>query len=148
LGWTILLIERTSNHIDRTGFSFVAFRHIGPYSKLLRTAPLLGTIDGRSAIGRLIRDLEEQLFDHIGGRKRATITQKLLIDRLIRIRLRLDAFDKKLDADEWTDLDGRTYGGLQNAYRLCIRELGAPAKAPTVTLADHITGLSKKGRAA
>jgi hypothetical protein len=101
----------------------------GPYSRVLRESPLYRTIDGRSATGRLIRDLEEQLYQHVGGRERSSVTQRLLIDRLIRIKLRIDAFDRRLDAGEWTDLDGRTYGGLQNAYRLCIRELGIkPAK--------------------
>jgi hypothetical protein len=126
----------------------VAFKHIGPYSRLLRTAPLAGLIDGRSATGRFIRDLEQQLFEHVGGRERATITQKLLVDRIIRLRLRLDAFEDKLAGGQWTDLDSRTFGGLQNAYRLTLRELGPLAKAQVPLTAVDYAAHRTKGKAA
>jgi hypothetical protein len=66
------------------------------------------SIDGRSQIGRLARDMERQLADHVGGTP--SITQRLLIDRAIKIRLQLDALDAKLAAGDWTGHDSRTYG--------------------------------------
>lgn len=106
-------------------------RQLGPYSRVLRRGAIRDNIDGRSTIGRLIRDLESQLVAHVGGNP--NIVQRLLIDRLIRIRLRLDELDTKLASGTWTDLDSRTYGGLLNAFRLTAREIGVEAvvKEPT-----------------
>jgi len=122
----------------------------GAYSRVLRSRPMIDTIDGRSTIGRLIRDLEAQLYEHIGGREAATITQKLLVARLIRVYLQISALDEKLSSGDWTDKDARTYGGLQNALRLTCRELGMtqPPRDKAPSLAGHLDKLSSKGRAA
>ncbi len=61
------------------------------------------------------------MIEHIGGAP--SITQRLLIDRAIKTRLQLDALDEKLAAGNWTPHDQRTFGGLQNAFRLALREL-------------------------
>jgi hypothetical protein len=110
-------------------------RPIGPYSVRLQRGALGAIADGRSATGRFIRRLEAELTAHCGGS--TTITQRLLIDRVIRIRLQLDALDEKLSAGTWTPHDQRTYGGLLNAFRLHMRELGiksAPErKAPSLS---------------
>ena len=65
-------------------------RKVGPYSRTLRRG-VIGTytIDGRSTTGRYVRDLEAQLIAHCGGSP--TITQKLLIERLVRTTLQLNA---------------------------------------------------------
>ena len=94
-------------------------------------------IDGRSAEGRFCRHLEAELTAHVGGNP--TIVQKLLIDRMIKIRLQLDLLDDRLKRGEWNPHDSRTYGGLIHALRLTGRELGlksAAAKPPS--LADHL----------
>jgi hypothetical protein len=112
-------------------------RRLGPYSRKLRRGAVGDCVDGRSAEGRFIRDLERQLIDHVGGAP--SVTQRLLIDRVIKIRLQLDALDEKVGTPTWTPHDSRTYGGLLNAYRLTTRELGLkPAAAPPSgpTLAD------------
>jgi hypothetical protein len=107
----------------------------GPYSRKLRRGSIRDSIDGRSNVGRFIRDLESQLVAHVGGHP--TITQHLMIDRLIRCTLQLDQLDDKLLGKNWTDLDVRTYGGLINRQRLLARELGLqPHQAPPPTLAD------------
>jgi hypothetical protein len=113
----------------------------GPYSRVLRRGAIGVAISGRSQLGRLVRDMERQLSDHVGGNP--SITQRLLIDRAIKIRLQLDALDKKLAEGAWTAHDSRTYGGLLNAFRLALRELGLqPAAAkptdPMDALSHHL----------
>lgn len=105
-------------------------RRLGPYSRRLHRGAIGDLYDGRSAEGRFVRDLEAQLVAHVGGRP--TVTQRLLIDRLIKVRLQLDALDAKMAAGNWTSHDSRTHGGLQNAFRLCARELGVKAVTPPV----------------
>jgi hypothetical protein len=114
-------------------------RKLGPYSRALRRGIGAATaIDGRSAEGRYLRDLEQQLIAHCGGSP--TITQRLLIERLIRTTVQLQALDTKLAAgDSWTDHDSRTHGGLINRQRLLLRELGlkgAAERAPS--LAEYL----------
>ena len=110
---------------------------IGPYSRKLRRGAIGASVDGRSAEGRFIRDLERQLVEHVGGEP--SITQRLLIDRIIKIRLQLDGLDEKLASGNWTPHDSRTYGGLLNAYRLTARELGLkPAAAKPPSLAEFL----------
>jgi hypothetical protein len=100
---------------------------VGPYSRRLHRGAIGELFDGRSAEGRFVRALEAELVQHVGGDP--TITQRLLIDRLIKIQLQLAAFDAKLASGKWTGHDQRTYGGLLNAFRLTARELGLKATA-------------------
>jgi hypothetical protein len=84
-------------------------------------------------------DLELQLVRHAGGPDATLtsipITMRLLIERLVRSTLQLNALDDKLAAGTgWTDHDCRTHGGLINRQRLLLRELGmkpAAGRAPT-----------------
>jgi hypothetical protein len=87
--------------------------------------------------------LEAELTAHIGGNP--SIVQKLLIERLIRIRLQLDLLDEKVGTDGWTAHDGRTYGDLLNAYRLCCREVGIEPKPAQLqrTVQDIMTDLDR-----
>ncbi len=102
---------------------------IGPYSRRLRRGAIGDLVDGRSTIGRYVRDLEAQLVRHCGGAP--SVTQRLLIDRLIRTTAQLDALDQKLmNGANWTDHDSRTHGGLINRQRLLLRELGLQPAAP------------------
>src|SRR5438094_9855075 len=105
----------------------------GPYSRRLHRGAIGDLVDGRSAQGRFIRHLEAELTAHVGGLP--SIAQKLLIDRIIRLRLQLDALDRKLASGDWTPHDARTYGGILNAHRLALREIGIrPAAKPAPTL--------------
>jgi hypothetical protein len=121
-----------SNHIPR----------IGPYSRLLSRGAIGGSIDGRSREGRFLRAFEAELTKHIGGNP--TVTQRVLIRRAARAMLRLELFDEKMAAGEWTDKDGKVYGGLSNSIRLIMRELGlkgsAVAANPADTLHAYIKG--------
>jgi hypothetical protein len=110
-------------------------RPVGPYSRKLQRGAIGDLFDGRSAEGRFVRALEAELVQHVGGQP--SICQRLLIDRLIKIRLQLDLLDAKLAKGQWTAHDGRTYGGLLNAFRLTARELGIAAPEPEPrTVAD------------
>lgn len=96
-------------------------RRLGPYSRRLHRGAIGDLVDGRSAQGRFIRNLEAELTAHVGGEP--SIAQRLLIDRIIRLRIQLDFFDQKLAAGDWTAHDGRTYAGILGAHRLALRDL-------------------------
>jgi hypothetical protein len=115
-------------------------RRFGPYSRALRRGVIgSSAIDGRSTEGRYLRDLEAQLIAHCGGSP--SITQKLLIERLVRTTIQLNALDEKLAAaGNWTDHDSRTHGGLINRQRLLLRELGLQsAPPPQESLAEYLS---------
>ncbi len=115
-------------------------RPLGPYSRRLHRGAIGESIDGRSALGRFIRNMEADLVAHVGGKPSAT--QRLLIDRMVKVRLQLDLLDEKLASGEWTPHDSRTYGGLLNAYRLTARELGMqPAAARAMTPAEALSAI-------
>jgi hypothetical protein len=109
---------------------------VGPHSRALRRGVVGDQIDGRSREGRFLRACEAELVTHVGGSP--SITQRLMIRRAARAMLRLELFDAKLASGNWSDHDGRTFGGLQNAVRLMLRELGlkAPAKDRAPSLAE------------
>ena len=113
-------------------------RKNGPYSRRLKRGAISDAFDGRSTEGRYIRDLEKQLTEHIGGNP--TITQKLLIQRIIELRMRLDAFDYKLknEPEKWTGHDDRTYGGCQNAFRLALKDLGHQPYKPEIKSGEDV----------
>lgn len=118
-------------------------RPIGPHSRRFRRGVIGDSVDGRSAIGRLIRRLETELVAHVGGHP--TIVERLLIERAIRLYLRLDLLEQKAASGNWTDVDGRTYGGCLNAFRLTCRELGLKGAAPRPEgLAELTARLTRK----
>ena len=123
-------------------------RKVGPYSRVLRRGAIGTLIDGRSTIGRYMRDLEQQLIAHCGGSP--SITQRLLVDRLIRTTMQLNNLDQKLmSGDNWTDHDSRTHGGLINRQRLLLRELGLKDadKPKPLSLADYLAAKAEPNRA-
>ena len=81
-----------------------------------------------------MRHMEAELIKHVGGKP--NFMQRLLIERVVKIRMQLDLFEEKLARGSWTPHDARTYGALHNAIRLTARELGlSPAtKTPPVSL--------------
>jgi hypothetical protein len=106
---------------------------LGPYSRLLAR----GSVDGRSREGRYLAALKTELNHHVGGNP--SIAERLLIDRLAQVALRLQLFDEKMAAGELTDHDARVYGALHNALRLMLREVGVkPSAQPPLSLADYI----------
>jgi hypothetical protein len=118
-------------------------RTMHPYARVLDRHDFgsLDRLDRRTHAGRVARDLTAALVQHIGGEP--TIAQKLLIERIVKMKLQLDGLGDKLETGEWTAHDVRTYGGLSNAYRLTLRELDrmkSPKKAePSLeeVIAEH-----------
>jgi hypothetical protein len=111
-------------------------RRVGPYCRAISRGAI-GEINGRSPEGKFLRRCEAELVEHLGGRP--TFAQALIIRRATRAMLQLEKLDSKLASGNWTDHDARTYGGLSNTLRLCLRELGLrpPAPTPTSPLAEH-----------
>lgn len=121
---------------------------LGPYSRTLRRGAIGASLDGRSTTGRFVRDLEAQLVAHVGGAP--TITQKLLIGRIVTTTVQLAALDEKLaSGSNWTDCDTRTHAALVNRQRLLLRELGMkPAAPPVPSLAEHLARRAAEREAA
>jgi hypothetical protein len=94
---------------------------VGPYSTAF-TRGTVGDIDGRSREGRFLRRVEAELVAQVGGQP--SFAQSLLIRRAARSMLQLELLDGKMASGAWTGHDARTQGGLNNAVRLALRELG------------------------
>ena len=108
-------------------------QRLGPHCRALRRGVIGGDIDGRSVEGKFLRRIEAELVAQVGGSP--SFAQTLLIRRIARATLKLEMFDAKMTSGNWTDHDARTYGGLSNALRLMLRELGLKAvakKPPTI----------------
>ena len=103
-------------------------------------------LDQRTKEAALIRRIRDELIEHVGGQP--SVAQRLTIDRLAVVTLRLSLFDQKLASDQpVTDHDSRVYAALHNAHRLLIKEIGMRATpAPQPTLAEYLT--SREGAAA
>jgi hypothetical protein len=95
---------------------------LGPTSKAFRNGALGDRVDGRSREGKFLRRVEAELVAQIGGEP--SFAQELLIRRVARSSLQLELLDEKMMRGEFRESDGRIQGGLQNAVRLCLRELG------------------------
>jgi hypothetical protein len=118
---------------------------VPPHSRMFTRGSLGSDLDGRSREGRYLRRVESELAKHVGGAP--NFPQKLLIRRAARAMLRLELMDLKMATGNWTEQDGRVFGGLNNAVRLCLRELGVqtlPVKQPSLAdvLARHDRGAS------
>jgi hypothetical protein len=98
-----------------------------PYSRPLRRGAL-GDIDGRSTQGRFLRAVERDLLSQLGPAP--TVSQQLLVRRIARNFLMLEALDSKLISGDWNDCDSRTQGGLNNSVRLGLVALGLKAAQP------------------
>jgi hypothetical protein len=95
---------------------------LGPHCRALKRGVIGDAIDGRSREGKFLRKCEAELVAQVGGSP--SFAQRLLIRRIARAMLKLELFDAKMAGNTWTDHDARTYGGLSNALRLMLREIG------------------------
>jgi hypothetical protein len=104
-------------------------RRLTSESLAIRSGPIGGKIDGRSAEGRFLAKCEAELTAQLALADAAvpTFTQRMLIRRAARALLRIELLDEKMAAGSWTDHDARTYGGLNNAVRLFMKEIAAQA---------------------
>jgi hypothetical protein len=111
---------------------------VGPYSAAFTRGSVGDTIDGRSREGRFLRRVEAELVAGVGGEP--TFAQSLLIRRAARSMLQLELLDERMASGDWTAHDARTQGGLNNAVRLALRELGLKAVRAErpMTLSDYL----------
>ena len=112
-------------------------RKLGPYSRVLTRGAIGGEVDGRSREGRFLRQTEVELLAQLG--REPNFTEKLLIRRVCKMMLLAEKLDDKLTGGgEWTSHDARTFGGLNNALRVALRDLGLKQepKAKPASLAD------------
>jgi len=111
----------------------------------------LSTLDGRTREAALMRRVRADLTEHCGGQPSAT--QKMLIERLAKVALRLELYDRKMAKGESiTEYDSRVFAALHTAYRLMLKQLGMkPAAPPAPSLAEHLARRAaekKRGEAA
>jgi hypothetical protein len=103
----------------------------------------LAKVDGRSALGRLMRQVRSDLVHHVGGRPSAT--QKMMIERAVTLTgylARLDA--EALSPNGLSDHRRREYLAADNSLRRTLREIGLKGAAEKPqSLADYLASRAK-----
>ena len=89
------------------------------------TRGAIGDMDGNSWEAKFVKTLEAKYVEQAGGNPDHALRR--LIVRLVRLELRMELFEQKPQT-EWTDHDGRTFGGLNSAFRLLNREFRVLAR--------------------
>ncbi len=119
---------------------------VGPYCRKLDRGALGDSIKATSPEGRFLLRVEQELLAQIAGSGTTpTFAQTLLVRRIARMMLQLDKLDEKMLSGSWTDHDSRTFGGLSNAVRLALRDLGLkPAEPAPQSTESYILSLAKK----
>ena len=110
---------------------------VGPYCRAISKGIVGDAFDGRSREGKFLRRCEAEIVSQLGGDP--SFTQTLLVRRVARLMLQAELFDVKLASGEaFTGHDGRTYGGIQNAIRAGLRDIGLKSvpKDKPLALAD------------
>jgi hypothetical protein len=97
-----------------------ARKKLGPFSRVHH----LASVDGRSQVGRYVRQLRRQLSEHVGGSP--SIPQRVLIEqaaiKAARIGLLVDKILTSADPD--VDLATRCYLAWSNSLRRDLEALG------------------------
>jgi hypothetical protein len=138
-----LSLSETRRNEGRIDVSEPKPKSFGPHSRAFRAGALGDRIDGRSREGRFLRKVEAELVAQIGGQ--LSFAQTLLIRRIARATLQLELLDEKMMAGAFTAYDARIQGGLQNAVRLMLREIGIKAAPkPKATLAAYLADKAAK----
>ena len=101
--------------------------------RVYSTPAMLQNLDQRTREARLMRETKAALIAHVGGEPSAT--QKVLIERAVRLTLQLAMMDAKQAGFALTEHDGRQYLAWTNTLTRLMRQLGlvgAPARVPTL----------------
>jgi hypothetical protein len=86
----------------------------------------LANLDKRSWYGRLIRQVRQDLTDHIGGNP--TPVQRMLIERASMLQLRVAMLDQKIiDGEILTVMDNNQYLAWSNSLVRTLAQLGLDA---------------------
>ena len=116
---------------------------IRPNSKLFQRGVIgLDLIDGRTFEGKYARVIEHDLLAQLGGQP--TAMQRLMVDRVVKLQLRLDAFEKKIASDKASDRELVVYAVLNNQFSRGLQLLGLKgdgAEAPrTESFEAYVAG--------
>jgi hypothetical protein len=107
-------------------------------------------VDGRSRLGRVMRETRAALLAHFDGRP--TATQRILIERAVTKAGYLARLDSEaLSPDGMSDHRRREYQAADNSYRLILRELGlknAPVHQRAANLQDYTASRASSSPAA
>jgi hypothetical protein len=113
-------------------------------------AVTLKKVDGRSRLGRVMRQVRTDLLQHFGGQPSAT--QRILIERAVTKAGYLARLDSEaLSPDGMSDHRRREYQAADNSYRLILRELGlknAPVHQRAANLQDYAASRASTSPAA
>ncbi|HZT88321.1 MAG TPA: hypothetical protein VFA12_10140 [Stellaceae bacterium] len=114
-------------------------RRITPHSRLLRR----GCVDGRSREGRFLAAARAELVEHLGGAP--TPAERVLIDRLAWLRLRVALYDEQMIAGRpFTEYDQRAYLAFSNAIARGAAALGLKSRpAPKPSLAEYLASRAR-----
>jgi hypothetical protein len=89
-----------------------------------------GSIDRRTAEGRLFDDFRSELVKHVGGSP--NIVQLAMIERCAWVRLRIALMDEKLLAGGMTDQDSKIYLAWSNTLARTLVALGVQSASTPV----------------
>jgi len=111
----------------------------GAYSKEI----VLARPDGRTKAARLLHQMREALFLHLGGETKLTPIQRAVVERAAMLQLRCAMLDEKVLDGSFSDYDAKSYLAFSNSLTRTLALLGldpavAQPKAPT--LADLFPG--------
>jgi hypothetical protein len=85
-------------------------------------------IDGRRAEARRMKEIKSALIQHLGGNP--STAQRMLIDRIAALTLRLELMDKEaLAGNPETERDARSYLAWSNALARMLHRLGLDGAA-------------------
>lgn len=100
-------------------------RVIGPYS----SAGAMSLIDGRTRQALFMQRLRKKLLDQVGGDP--SITQRQLIERVVRLSMQVEIFDAKFFKDGClSDCDQRQHLAYSNALSRTLAKLSVNTKSP------------------
>ena len=108
----------------------------------------LAKVDGRSTLGKLMRQVRADLIRHVGGR--ASATQRMMIERAVTLTgylARLDA--EALSPAGLSDHRRREYLAADGSLRRTLREIGLEgATERDLTIADLVQEPARPSEAA
>jgi hypothetical protein len=106
-------------------------------------------LDGRTRQGRLARDLERDLVDHLGGLERVTVAHRLLIKSTCILALRLQlAAERMAEGADGGDHYARELVAVANGIRLNCITLGMARPAEVPSLQRYLEGKAEARRVA
>jgi hypothetical protein len=113
----------------------------GPYAREI----VLAKVDGRSREGRLLTQVRRALIEQLGGEAKLTPAQRLLVDRVAHLQLRVAKLDARLIDGSYTSYDNSTHAAFSNALRrtLLALNLETPIAPSAPSLSDYFASKQK-----